>query len=87
MASLGKERLGWDLGKEFLPGRVGRGWAGIPRFAVAVPGSLECPRPGWTLGTVGGVPAMDGVGMGSYKSLPPKSFHGGFSPPSFRLLG
>ncbi|XP_050184085.1 uncharacterized protein LOC126646665 isoform X2 [Myiozetetes cayanensis] len=23
------------------------GWAGIPREAVAAPGSLQCPRPGW----------------------------------------
>ncbi|NWR01149.1 IDH3B dehydrogenase, partial [Paradoxornis webbianus] len=37
---LGKGTLGWDLGQQFLPGRVGRGWAGIPTFAGAAPGSL-----------------------------------------------
>ncbi|RMB98482.1 hypothetical protein DUI87_24696 [Hirundo rustica rustica] len=30
-----------DFGKEFLAGLVGMDWAGIPRFAVAAPGSLE----------------------------------------------
>ncbi|TRZ10109.1 hypothetical protein HGM15179_017005 [Zosterops borbonicus] len=41
---LGKERFKWDFGKEFLAGRVGRGWDGIPRFAVAAPGSLAVPK-------------------------------------------
>ncbi|NWT82343.1 NOX5 oxidase, partial [Lanius ludovicianus] len=36
-----------DIGKGFLAGRVGRGWAGIPREAKAAPGSLECLRPGF----------------------------------------
>uniref|UniRef100_A0A8C3MJP8 Prenylcysteine oxidase 1 n=1 Tax=Geospiza parvula TaxID=87175 RepID=A0A8C3MJP8_GEOPR len=31
----------------FLPGRLGRGCDGIPRGAVAVPGSLQCPGPDW----------------------------------------
>ena len=47
----------WDIGILGIPG-----WAGIPRAAVAAPGSLECPNPGWTLGlghlgTVESVPA------------------------------
>uniref|UniRef100_A0A8D2MTQ6 Dedicator of cytokinesis 7 n=1 Tax=Zonotrichia albicollis TaxID=44394 RepID=A0A8D2MTQ6_ZONAL len=41
-----EEKFRLDINK-FLPGRVGRPWH---REAVAAPGSLQCPRPGWTLG-------------------------------------
>ena len=37
-------RDGCDTGKGFFPVRVGRDWAGIPREAVAVPGSLEVSK-------------------------------------------
>ena len=51
-------RDGWEIGKEFLAGRVGRPWNRIPRAAVAAPGSLEVSK--WDLeqpGLVEGVPA------------------------------
>ena len=37
-------RDGWDIGKEFLAGRMGRPWNRIPREAVAAPGSLAVPK-------------------------------------------
>ncbi|KAJ7409161.1 hypothetical protein BTVI_57622 [Pitangus sulphuratus] len=38
---LKEEKFRLDIGREFFPGRVGRDWNGIPREAVAAPGSLE----------------------------------------------
>lgn len=57
-----------DIGKEFFPGGVGRGWAGIPRGAVAAP-SLGVPKVQCAL--VGGVPAH-GTGW-ALRSIP--AFH------------
>ena len=44
MASLPEGRDGWEIGKEFLTGRVGRAWHRVPREAVAAPGSLEVSK-------------------------------------------
>ena len=37
-------RAGWEIGKEFLAGRVGRRWHRVPREAVAAPGSLAVSK-------------------------------------------
>ncbi|KAF4793745.1 hypothetical protein TURU_108563 [Turdus rufiventris] len=48
-----EERAWRDRTQGMGKGEIGAGipgWAGIARAAVVVPGSLECRRPGWTLG-------------------------------------
>lgn len=35
----------WDIGNKSFPGKVGRGWDGIPKKSMAVP-SLGVPKAG-----------------------------------------
>ncbi|RMC17055.1 hypothetical protein DUI87_05628 [Hirundo rustica rustica] len=44
---LEKGKFRWDIGKKSSPVRVERPWHKVPGEAVAVPGFLASPRPGW----------------------------------------